>query len=704
MILSIGMIVKNEEKYLERCLTALKPLLDEVDSELIIADTGSTDGTAEIAKRFTDNVYSFEWVNDFSAARNSTLERAKGEWYMFIDADEILQSCGDIIRFFKSGEYKRYNSATYVQRSYQSMVNGEIDYGSFSDFRVLRLTKRLDGIVFKNPIHEALTPFYDPIKHLDAVADHFGYVFYSDGAVTEEAIAKSKRNLVPMLKIADGLKPGEKPDMSLYKEIADCYLLSEDYDAAIKYLDLGLKTLSRSNAAIVAYFVKKAALLLHLNRFDETVKICEEYFDPKNPARSAKLASDAAMHCYCGEAYYRLSRFDGAIAEWSLFFEAYKEYKDNKINTRDLLYVTVSFSDIQLKTALLCFYESCVKTGRYDAAVKYADPLPEFKWNGDPENVLLYIKLKAEIMKNTDYNNAPTLYDRLDEFGKKQLICLLRWRLFEADANERKSITEKLDIISRDDAKASEAEDICREYFLNGNIDAVKTEKYLRKYQTSFNADILCMMLDKNVDITEFVNAADFLADECAYVVFSSCKNVRSMLENYDTNVISPFGLEKAAELYKFSMAQTVRTKTEIFGLFNKYGSIGLKWQSEFKEKSAPREIQAALMAASVSSAFEKRDHKLCADEAQRFLTAFSEFSPIINAYRQAVKDKNESEADKNQNALSEFEKMAITVKRNIRGMIQAGSLAEAESLLAEYELLCPNDVEVRILREQIGR
>ncbi|MDR0222659.1 MAG: glycosyltransferase, partial [Oscillospiraceae bacterium] len=61
-VLSVGMIVKNEEKYLEKCLSALKPLLDAVSSELIIVDTGSTDKTVEIAGRFTDKVYRFNWV------------------------------------------------------------------------------------------------------------------------------------------------------------------------------------------------------------------------------------------------------------------------------------------------------------------------------------------------------------------------------------------------------------------------------------------------------------------------------------------------------------------------------------------------------------------------------------------------------------------------------------------------------------------
>ena len=79
MVLSIGMIVKNEEKYLERCLNGIKPILDNVDSELIITDTGSTDNTIEIAKKFTDKVFCFDWCDDFAAARNFGLKEAKGE-------------------------------------------------------------------------------------------------------------------------------------------------------------------------------------------------------------------------------------------------------------------------------------------------------------------------------------------------------------------------------------------------------------------------------------------------------------------------------------------------------------------------------------------------------------------------------------------------------------------------------------------------
>lgn len=57
MLLTIGMMVKNEEKYLERCLQALSPIVDVLDAELVIVDTGSEDRTVEIARKYTDNIY-----------------------------------------------------------------------------------------------------------------------------------------------------------------------------------------------------------------------------------------------------------------------------------------------------------------------------------------------------------------------------------------------------------------------------------------------------------------------------------------------------------------------------------------------------------------------------------------------------------------------------------------------------------------------
>ena len=102
ILLSVGIITKNEEKNLPNCLEGLKPLLMAIPSELIIVDTGSTDQTKEIARKYTSKVYDFKWINDFSAARNETLKHASGEWYMYLDADEWIEDCRELIAFFSN--------------------------------------------------------------------------------------------------------------------------------------------------------------------------------------------------------------------------------------------------------------------------------------------------------------------------------------------------------------------------------------------------------------------------------------------------------------------------------------------------------------------------------------------------------------------------------------------------------------------------
>ena len=86
MKISLCLIVKNEEDVLGRCLESAKDFADEI----IIVDTGSTDKTKEIAKRFTDNVYDFEWINDFAAARNFAFSKATMDYQMWLDADDVV--------------------------------------------------------------------------------------------------------------------------------------------------------------------------------------------------------------------------------------------------------------------------------------------------------------------------------------------------------------------------------------------------------------------------------------------------------------------------------------------------------------------------------------------------------------------------------------------------------------------------------------
>jgi glycosyltransferase involved in cell wall biosynthesis/predicted SAM-dependent methyltransferase len=84
--ISLAFIARNEEFCLEKCLTSFKPIADEI----IVIDTGSTDKTKEIAKKFTDKVYDFEWVDDFSAARNYSFEKCTRDFIMWNDCDDYI--------------------------------------------------------------------------------------------------------------------------------------------------------------------------------------------------------------------------------------------------------------------------------------------------------------------------------------------------------------------------------------------------------------------------------------------------------------------------------------------------------------------------------------------------------------------------------------------------------------------------------------
>lgn len=86
VLISLCMIVKDEEKTLERCLNSIKSFIDEI----IIVDTGSMDSTKDIARKFNSKIYDFKWINDFAAARNFAFSKATSEYVMWLDGDDFI--------------------------------------------------------------------------------------------------------------------------------------------------------------------------------------------------------------------------------------------------------------------------------------------------------------------------------------------------------------------------------------------------------------------------------------------------------------------------------------------------------------------------------------------------------------------------------------------------------------------------------------
>ncbi len=142
--ISLCMIVKNEEKVLERCLSSICKFVDEI----IIVDTGSQDSTIDIAKKYTNKIYRYTWNNDFSSARNYSLSKATKDYLLWLDADDYL---------LEKEANKLYELKKHLKDydMYYFLYDFDENYQPF--YRERLLSRKLN-YQFKGKIHEAIIP------------------------------------------------------------------------------------------------------------------------------------------------------------------------------------------------------------------------------------------------------------------------------------------------------------------------------------------------------------------------------------------------------------------------------------------------------------------------------------------------------------------------------------------------------------------
>lgn len=181
------MIVKNEESVLERCLKHAHLCFDEI----IIVDTGSTDNTKQIASKFTDKIFDFVWVNDFSKARNFAFSKASKDLVMWLDADDVLEE-NEAIKIRELANNFPDNVSSVRMLYYIDF--DKFDNPTFSYYRE-RLFKRNANPIWIEPIHE--------------------YVFCAGNTIYKDIIIKHKKEKITdknrNIKIFNSLKKAGIP-------------------------------------------------------------------------------------------------------------------------------------------------------------------------------------------------------------------------------------------------------------------------------------------------------------------------------------------------------------------------------------------------------------------------------------------------------------------------------------------------------------
>lgn len=147
--ISLCMIVKNEETILDRGLSSIYDLMDEI----IIVDTGSTDRTKEIASKYTNKIYDFEWHDNFSEARNFSFSKATKDYIYVADADEVLDyENHEKFRLLKEALLPEIE---VVQMYYTNQLEHGTTYNYDKEYRG-KLYKRVRNFTWVDPIHETI--------------------------------------------------------------------------------------------------------------------------------------------------------------------------------------------------------------------------------------------------------------------------------------------------------------------------------------------------------------------------------------------------------------------------------------------------------------------------------------------------------------------------------------------------------------------
>ncbi|MBI2655567.1 glycosyltransferase [Candidatus Woesearchaeota archaeon] len=287
--ISLCMITKNEEKYLEQCLNSVKGLADEI----IIVDTGSTDKTKEIAKKFNAKIYDFKWVDNFSAARNESLKHATKDWILVLDADEMIEE-KDISKIKELAESNDFAGFQLEQRSYlenyfEGAYQNSSDFGPVKKYPyyishyLVRLFRNNLGIQFRHRVHELAE---DSIKEKNLKYGKQGIILHHFGSLKEKGIVSSKVDMYSRMIMHQVEEHPEEPRYNY--QAARMFLGKTDFANALKYFEKTAKL--DPNYKLV--FSEIAKTYLRMNDKNKAI----EYFrkstelNPENPSPANNLA------------------------------------------------------------------------------------------------------------------------------------------------------------------------------------------------------------------------------------------------------------------------------------------------------------------------------------------------------------------------------------------------------------------------------
>jgi len=261
--ISVCVIARNEDNHIEECLKRLRPCKFEV----IVVDTGSVDRTMELAAKYTENIFQFEWCSDFSAARNFSIEKASNDWILIIDCDEYLENV-NLLNVAKMCE-ENPEKVGMITRNNPYIIQGVRSV----------MTEKIGRFFNKNYCHYEGS-IHERVKLMDgSLPETFELplTIYHEGYVTEsDKRTKATRNLEMLLKELHD--KGDNP--YTYYQLGRNYVSLNDVKKAAHYYEQGLSLeVNPKDAYVQSMMESYGYCLMELEDTDTGMELIDKYYD-----------------------------------------------------------------------------------------------------------------------------------------------------------------------------------------------------------------------------------------------------------------------------------------------------------------------------------------------------------------------------------------------------------------------------------------
>ena len=346
--ISVCIIAKNEEQYINECLHRLS----DYDWEIVVVDTGSTDRTVEIARKYTPNVYHFDWVNDFSAARNFSISKASNDYILVVDCDEYLEK----------DEHTDYLISTLTtqvppkQAGMLSRLSPTFDSANLDAEPVSIVHEQIARFFHKKythyqgSIHEQLAAIDGSPLTFVPVPLTFYHAGYSTLDLKKE---KTSRN-IPLL---EAELHTNRHDPYILFQLGQSYFGLSDYERALPYFEEALTLDVNEQEEYVQTMIESYGYcLLYLKQYTRALELEGVY---------SVFSKRADFVFLIGLIYMNNAMFDRAIQEF-LKAVTITDYAVDGVNSYKAYYnAGVIFECTENRTAAIDCYKKC---GNYEPA------------------------------------------------------------------------------------------------------------------------------------------------------------------------------------------------------------------------------------------------------------------------------------------------------------------------------------------------